>query len=482
MRCTRILVLLLGVCGILLLGDSNVRIVQLSLVSGGVEVQLPDGHGWRPALLDAPVTANEQVRTGAAGRAEIQFEDGSTVRIAPNSEVSFDQLVLRTSGQRSSRVSLLEGTGFVSLYNKADGADFHFAVPGGEITADSGTAIYRVDLTGTTAPVLLRVYDGKTTVAYGKDSYALKASEMLTLGAGATPRVASLKNDAGVDPLTRWSLDRDQWFESAFTNGAQNAPALTSAAYQGWYGAMGGGPIPPLYSTGGLMYIGAPGCPWTLSPFNMPFGGYSGFAGYGGIGGLGGLGYSSWCWSPLDGWFEPLSGIEFMPTFFVPAYGGETAAPRLSNTLAAGAGTHLPGPQEHVRQTVAPRMAPSLVFANSAHLLGATRANEIAAQYRAPAVERSSAMFYAKRGGEFAGHGYSGDAQRLAASPAVAFASGGGAGGGADGGARFAASSGDGGAGGGMSRGGGASGGGAAAGGGGGGGARGGGGGSGRGH
>ena len=76
------------------LADSQARIVRLSDVQGSVQIDKNTGLGFERAFLNLPITQGTHVRTGANGRAEIEFEDGSSMRIAPNSTVEFDRLDL----------------------------------------------------------------------------------------------------------------------------------------------------------------------------------------------------------------------------------------------------------------------------------------------------------------------------------------------------------------------------------------------------
>src|SRR5438105_7244892 len=84
------------------LADSQARIVRLSDVQGSVQIDKNSGTGFERAFLNLPITQGAQLRTSANGRAEIEFEDGSTVRLAPDSKVEFSTLGLSDSGKRIS--------------------------------------------------------------------------------------------------------------------------------------------------------------------------------------------------------------------------------------------------------------------------------------------------------------------------------------------------------------------------------------------
>src|SRR5437660_2857182 len=88
--------------------DSHARIVRLSDVQGTVQINKNSGLGFENAFVNLPITQGTQLRTRENGRAEIKFEDGSTLRLTPNTTVEFSTLVLSDAGKRVSTVVLVE--------------------------------------------------------------------------------------------------------------------------------------------------------------------------------------------------------------------------------------------------------------------------------------------------------------------------------------------------------------------------------------
>ena len=101
------------------LADSQARIVRLSDVQGSVQIDKNTGMGFESAFLNLPITQGAQVRTHDRGRAEIEFEDGSTLRLAPNTTVSFSTLALSDSGKRISVIDLVDGMAYVNWLGKS---------------------------------------------------------------------------------------------------------------------------------------------------------------------------------------------------------------------------------------------------------------------------------------------------------------------------------------------------------------------------
>jgi len=93
---------------------SKVRIVRLSAVRGAVQLGSTVGAGFGPAIVNMPVVEQNLLKT-TVGVAEVEFEDNSTLRLGPNSEVQF--VLLRRTGQGTtvSTVRLLKGIAYVSM-------------------------------------------------------------------------------------------------------------------------------------------------------------------------------------------------------------------------------------------------------------------------------------------------------------------------------------------------------------------------------
>jgi hypothetical protein len=98
------------------------QIVRISYVEGDVRIQRgdpsdkaggkPGGAVWEKAVADLPVETGFSLATGA-GRAEIEFENASTIYLGENSVLTFNDLH-ETAGVPFTELGLLSGT--VSLY------------------------------------------------------------------------------------------------------------------------------------------------------------------------------------------------------------------------------------------------------------------------------------------------------------------------------------------------------------------------------
>lgn len=196
---------------------SHARIVRISLASGTTQINVQDGRGWQRAVTNMPISVSDEVRTGTDGKAEIELEDGSAIRLIPDSTVGFRTLQV-LSGTRLTDVVLEGGTAIVSLRGK-DWPGFRLITPEGTVSAPDGKAEFRADLVNGGADV--QTLDGKITVNNGSQEYLVKKNENLSLVQGG----AELAKNANHDDWDRWSKQRDQ---QTITGGKSLTSSLSS--------------------------------------------------------------------------------------------------------------------------------------------------------------------------------------------------------------------------------------------------------------
>src|SRR5208283_4764470 len=68
---------------------SHARVVRLSFVEGDVTVRRPDVQAWAEAPVNTPLQEGFKLSTGENSFAEIQFENGGTVRLGRLSLIDF---------------------------------------------------------------------------------------------------------------------------------------------------------------------------------------------------------------------------------------------------------------------------------------------------------------------------------------------------------------------------------------------------------
>ncbi len=112
-KCAWLLLVLL--CTLPALADSKVRIVRISYVEGDVQLDRGDGHGFIRAFQNMPVIEGVRLWTRSDARAEVEFEDGGTLRMVPDSLINFEELRTGSSGEKVTRVDVQQGTLYADL-------------------------------------------------------------------------------------------------------------------------------------------------------------------------------------------------------------------------------------------------------------------------------------------------------------------------------------------------------------------------------
>ena len=115
------------------------QIVHLSYVEGDVRIargkenEKETGATWESAVADIPLETGYSLVTGN-GRAEIEFEDASTVYLGENSVLTFNDLHT-TGGVPYTELALLTGTATLHVHPHVAGELFIFKTPADRFTS-----------------------------------------------------------------------------------------------------------------------------------------------------------------------------------------------------------------------------------------------------------------------------------------------------------------------------------------------------------
>ncbi len=213
-------------------GVSKVRIVRLSEVKGQVQLDRNNGRGFEPGIANLPIVENSKLKTGE-GVAEIEFEDNSSLRVAPDSIVEFPQLERQASGGTISTVHLVQGMAYVSLV-KSNNNQFNLMFGDQKLAVPAPSHI-RLQLAGTEAR--LAVFDGNlrlTDASGAMLDVPKKKTATFDLLQHQQPTVAK---DVLPEPFDAWDHNAvDYHARVANVSGFNNSPysyGLNDMAYYG---------------------------------------------------------------------------------------------------------------------------------------------------------------------------------------------------------------------------------------------------------
>jgi FecR protein len=292
--------------------DSQVRIVRLSDVQGEVQVDRRTGQGFERAFLNLPITQGMKIRTGNSGRAEIQFEDSSSLRIVPDTVIEIPQLSLRDSGGKVSEIHLQEGTAYINfLGTKDDELSVSFVR---EKVAFAHAAHLRIDVGDTDAAVA--VFKGDVEVSGSSGTVQVDKNHTASFNLLDNDR-HQLARNIEEEPFDSWDKRQNEYDELYAAKGQSNySPYAYGNSDLNYYGNFtnvpGYGTLWQPYLAGagwdpfmngawafnpGFGYGWVSGYPWGWTPYHSGSWIYAGQYG--------------WGWLPGGGWM----GLNTMPVF-----------------------------------------------------------------------------------------------------------------------------------------------------------------------
>ena len=239
--------------------DSNVRIVRLSYIEGGVQIDRNTGQ-FEKAIVNLPITEGAKLRTDANGRAEVELEDGSSVRLGPNTAVQFPQLSLRDSGVKSSVLDVQNGTAYVDF---AGTKGNELTVKFGDQRIDLAQAVHFRIVSGQQGQAVA-VFKGNIKVESPSGTVQVKKNQTASLDASANTLVVAKEIEP--EPLDSWDKEQSQ-YQQRYASGSY------------------GNYSPYRYGTSDLAYYGsffsAPGYGMLCSRISSAQGGIPSWTGHG---------------------------------------------------------------------------------------------------------------------------------------------------------------------------------------------------------
>ena len=211
------------------LADSQARIVRLSDVQGAVQIDKNTGMGFENAFLNLPITQGAQVKTHDRGRAEIEFEDGSSLRLTPNTTVEFSTLGLSDSGKRISVINLVEGMAYINWLGK-DEVTLNFSRE--KLTLDR-PAHFRVDTS--TELANLAVFKGDVDVEGPAGKIVVAKKKTAEFNAADNDKY-TLANNVEDAPLDAWDKEASAYHDQYAKNNS-SSPYGYGMSDLNYYGA-----------------------------------------------------------------------------------------------------------------------------------------------------------------------------------------------------------------------------------------------------
>jgi len=303
--------------------DSQARIVRISYVEGSV--RLDSGQGYESATMNVPLMERDWLQTGSDGWAEVQFEDGSVMRLAPDTVIAFTQLARASSGATLTTVDLDQGEAEFKVAQHNDG-EFNVTVKKNTIALTRSSS-FRVTSTNAN-PLEVAVWKGEVGVSDTDNGgeVAVKQNETFVLDPNDVARYA-LDKGVDADDLDQWSTQRDD----ALSTYASSSGRYIQSPYQ--YGTSDLNYYGQYYDVPGYGEVWQPnnvGYNW--DPFSNGYWSYSPGFGYTWVSAYpwGWMPYRygrwvfvngrGWCWAPggWSRWYSRPRLVNAPPGFHAP--------------------------------------------------------------------------------------------------------------------------------------------------------------------
>ena len=185
---------------------------RLRYVDPGVTIQRATDDGAAEAAVNDPFLPGDRVWTDAGGRVDVQFGDGSAVRLDRRSKLDYagheedreEQVTLRLwSGSLIIRVRPRTDTGYA------------VETPGGAVLPADGSAV-RIDVDAGEARI--SVYQGEAALDDGRDRVRLSAGERTFARWGSPAEQPQGFDTEEMDDFAQWEADRqaeERWAQDS---------------------------------------------------------------------------------------------------------------------------------------------------------------------------------------------------------------------------------------------------------------------------
>jgi hypothetical protein len=350
-----VVAILLCLSSALFAQNSKARIVRLSFIDGQVQIDRNAGQGWEKAILNMPIIQGTKLSAEQGSHVEVEFEDGSTVRLVGPAQIAFPELSL-ADGKKNSLVDAQSGLIYFDLPKVHDDS-FRVSVAKHSFQVHKN-AQFRVDASDPDQSVA--VMKGELQLVGEPKEVAIKKNETIIFKFDRPEYALSHEVDKlGSDG---WNKDREQDRElvarsdqyhntNSFYGGNYNYGTYDLARYGNWYYGSGYGWLwRPYFYDASYAYD-----PFAWDPF-----GYGSWSFYPGAGWTFVSGYP-WGWAPYryGSWmFVPGFGWSWRPGS--PTYGWQTVPP----VVNAPPGYGIPRPPLKTSGTTVAVTAPTRTTVN----------------------------------------------------------------------------------------------------------------------
>ena len=204
----------------IVLTAGQARYARVGDYDGNVQVQLQAADDWQAVQRNLPLREMSWLRTEGPARVEVELDDGSILRLGPDSLAELSDYTRLSTGQRITLISLDHGVAYFT--GAAEGKDaLTVAVPGAQVTIHQGA---RLRLEARDPWSQIAASDGVARFSSPSAEFDLNPGQMVKLDP-AHPARFILNREIPPLETDRWCDERDKVLVS--TTSAAHVPALS---------------------------------------------------------------------------------------------------------------------------------------------------------------------------------------------------------------------------------------------------------------
>ncbi|HUY13475.1 MAG TPA: FecR family protein [Terriglobia bacterium] len=295
---------------------SHVRVVRLSFVQGTVTVRGAGTTQWAKGLVNSPIQEGFSLATAPKSFAEVEFENGSTIRLGELSRIDFTELALTPQGDKINHLAFDQG--YATFHFLPEHNDDYQVKTADATLTPHGKSEFRTDFEQ--GKLRVEVFSGHVDVAAPHAAERIGKDKVLAYNT-ASGKPFDLTHGIQKDQWDQWAMARDQQTTLAFND---QAVSPESQMY-GWsdLGTYGDWSYYPGYGYGWAPYEGMGWSPYSMGMMGVyPGMGYTWISG------------EPWGWLPYHyGLWNFDSGMGW---FWSPGLMGGGWSPALVNWYGGG--------------------------------------------------------------------------------------------------------------------------------------------------
>lgn len=208
-------------------GSPGVRVLRLSFAQGDVQIDRNSGDGWEQAINNMPVIGGARLYAAENSKAELEFEDGSSIRLAGPAQITLTELSTASDGSPVNVIQVDSGEIYVNA-RMHHHDQFRVLTPSGDAFNISKPSHLRFTVDQQTAS--LAVMDGEAIVQGGEPNAKVHAGESYNYILGQ-PASAARLNSVPQEPEDAWDEQRNSYNDQNVSAGAAYSGSDDPNAY-----------------------------------------------------------------------------------------------------------------------------------------------------------------------------------------------------------------------------------------------------------